>query len=109
MAKQAGEEEIDRWRRDYQRLRKKYFNKAIAQKLGVNPANLSACVKGSKNPGEKFIKKFYMVYPELVEPPDDHPTGSNANKGQQGSRHEEPTSGTAENSAADDQMDWEDP
>jgi hypothetical protein len=103
VAKQASEEEIDRWRRDYGRLRKKYLNKDIAQKLGVNAANLSACGKGSKRPGKDFIENFYMVYPELLESPEDHQADSNANKGQQGSRHEEQTSHRVE-----EPLNWDD-
>jgi hypothetical protein len=87
VAKQASREEVERWRRDYWRLREKYSNKAIAAKLGVDPGNLSALGKGttnkkgkSKNPGAEFIKQFYMSYTELTESPEDQPADSNPNK-----------------------------
>jgi hypothetical protein len=79
--------ERERLRRDYWLLREKYPNKDIAAKLGVDEGNLSALANGTinkegkpKNPGKKFIKHFYMTYPELKESPEDQPADSNPNK-----------------------------
>lgn len=115
VAKRASAEEIDRWRRDYWRLRKKYSNKEIAEKLDVNAANLSALGKGTlnkkgkpKNPGKEFIEKFYLTYPELTEPPEDQQAGSDTNKGQQGSQREEQTSHKAEGPPPGHQANWDD-
>jgi hypothetical protein len=92
MVKQESTEEVKHWRWNYWQRRKKYQNREMAEKLGVNAANLSALGKGTvnkktgkrKNPGPKFIKDFYMIYPDLKDlPPEDEPGGSDANEGQQ--------------------------
>ena len=82
MAKRAKQEEIDRWREDYLRLRQNYSNKEMAEKLGLDEGNLSAYGLGTKtangkpsNPGAEFIKRFYITYAaELQEL--DHKTSS---------------------------------
>lgn len=115
MAKRASPEEIDRWRLDYWRLREKYSNKEIAERLKVDDGNLSSMGQGTidkkgkpKNPGKKFIEKFYMQYPELTESPEDHQADSKANKEQKGYQQGGPTLGKMEEPAPDDQMNWDD-
>src|ERR1700744_1552626 len=65
MAKRAKKETIDRWRLDYWRQRRRSSNKEMAEKLDFDAGNLSAYGKGKKNPGEEFINRFYMTYPDL--------------------------------------------
>jgi hypothetical protein len=74
MPKRASPEEIQRWRNAYWLLRKKYSNAEIAKRLGVDPGNLSALARGtknkkgiSKNPGADFIKHFWSIFPEVAE------------------------------------------
>ena len=67
MAKRASLEKIEKFRRDYLRLRKLYSNMKIAKKLGIHPGNLSSCVSGKKNPGEKLITKFNLVFQDDLD------------------------------------------
>jgi hypothetical protein len=108
VGKKGEDEEVKRWRWNYGRRLEDHLNKEMAERLHVDAANLSAYAKGSKIPGKDYIKHFYMVYPELTEPPDDHRAGSNANKGQQGSQHEEQTSHRTEGPPPGNQPNWDD-
>ncbi|HVU59184.1 MAG TPA: hypothetical protein VHD83_29180 [Puia sp.] len=67
MAKQASAERIEKFRKDLERLKEKYSNEEIAQKLGVDPTNLSSNGSGSKNPGEDFLNRFYEVFGEEIK------------------------------------------
>jgi hypothetical protein len=114
MAKQATIVEIERWRRNYGRLRKIYSNKEIAKTLRINDANLSALGKGNvnkngkrKNPGADFIKRFYMSYPEIPDLPDDDTADSNANEGRQNYKKEEQPDSAEEGKVP--YMNWDDP
>lgn len=63
MGRHVGQNTIEEWRRDYQRLLKNSTNREIAAKLNVDPGNLSSIARGAKNPGAIFLEKFYMIYP----------------------------------------------
>lgn len=76
MGKRATGKDIERWRHHYWLLREKFSNKEIAERLGVDPANLSALASGIKTPGEKFIKDFYMEYPEFKDSPKENAASS---------------------------------
>ena len=68
MAKQAPQEDIDRWRRDdYWQIRKKYPHKVIAEKTKIAPSNLTRLVKGKRNPGAEYLKLFYMVFADELK------------------------------------------
>lgn len=84
MGKQASEEQIARWRRDYKALRKKVLNRDIAEKIRKDAANLSSCGNGKKKPGKELIDIFYRAYPELLESSQYQQADSNENEGQQG-------------------------
>ncbi len=90
MPKQTSTEEAERWRWNYWQRRKKLKNREMAAQLHIGEANLSALGHGNvskngkpKNPGPKFIKDFYMIYPDLKDLPGENPEGSDANEGQQ--------------------------
>ena len=61
MARTATEEEIERFRRDLARLKKKHGNDKVAERLGIDPANLSS-YSTTRNPGKKTINKLYMSF-----------------------------------------------
>ena len=67
MAKQAPAERIEKFRRDLKRLKEKYSNDEIAQKLRVGPTNLSSNGSGNKTPGEDFLNRFYEVFGEEIK------------------------------------------
>jgi hypothetical protein len=67
MAKRASPERIERFRRDLERLKEKYSNDEIAQKLGIHPGNLSSNGSGGKNPGEDFLNRFYEVFGDEIK------------------------------------------
>ena len=79
MAKQATQEEIDRWRVNYWRLRKKYLNKTMAERMGVNASNLSTNGKGRRDPGQDFIKRFDMTFADELGKSEDSKSSSNQN------------------------------
>jgi hypothetical protein len=115
MAGRAKREEVDRWRRNYWRRREHHSNKEMAEKLGIDEGNLSAYGQGTKknngkptNPGEGFIKNFYMQYPELPESQEGNETNPNANKEEPGYNHEDQPSSKAEE-AQIRYMNWDDP
>lgn len=56
------------------RLRELYSNDEIADKIPMDPGNLSSYVSGNKTPGAEFIDKFYSVFQEdLTKLGYDHP------------------------------------
>ena len=55
------DEEVAKFRRDAERLTKIHLSGKIAEKLGVDPANFSSYISGSKRPGKDFLKKFYSL------------------------------------------------
>ncbi len=69
MAKRAKKGDLIRFRQDFAKLKEKYSNDEIARKLEINPANLSNYGSGGKNPGENFLKKFYMQFGEETKQP----------------------------------------
>jgi len=72
LRKRATDIEIERWKQHYWQLRATLSNKEMAEKTGVDAGNLSAMAKGTKTPGDKFIKDFYLVYPPLNNLANDH-------------------------------------
>jgi hypothetical protein len=62
MSKKASQENLKKFREDLQLVKKIYPNVEIAQKLNIDPANLSSFSTGSKNPGESFLNTFYMNF-----------------------------------------------
>src|SRR5579859_1509394 len=64
--KSASEASIEQFKKVYKRLRETQKNKALAEKLGMGPANLSSLASGRKTPGEDFINKFREVFKEDI-------------------------------------------
>jgi hypothetical protein len=79
MPKRAKKEDLNRFRQDFAKLKEKYSNDEIARKLEINSANLSNYGSGGKNPGEIFLKKFYMQFGEETK----QPSGESPNSGDQ--------------------------
>ena len=71
MAKRAKQEKLKKFREDLQLVKKIYPNLEIAQKLNVDPANLSSYGTGSKNPGETFLNTFYMNFSDEINEQND--------------------------------------
>ena len=68
MAKRASEQRILQFREDIRNLRKRYSNGELAQRLNMDPANLSSYYSGrSKNPGADFLEKFYKTLKNEME------------------------------------------
>jgi len=68
MGQKAAEGRIKRFRSDMELLKEKYDNVKMAQLLGIDPGNLSSYYTGkSKNPGEVFLNKFYVVFGEELK------------------------------------------
>jgi hypothetical protein len=55
------DQEVAKFRLDAEQLTKTHLSGKIAEKLGVDPANFSSYVNGSKRPGKNFLKKFYNL------------------------------------------------
>ena len=72
MSKRAKQEKLEKFRADLQLLKKIYPNAEIAQKLGVDPANLSSYGTGSKKPGEAFLNTFYMNFSKEINEQNDN-------------------------------------
>lgn len=55
--------------RDFTRLRLEYDNLEMAQKIGMDPGNLSSYVSGKKLPGIKVLMHFYKAFADEIENP----------------------------------------
>jgi transcriptional regulator with XRE-family HTH domain len=62
MGKKSTPGRVRQFRRDFALLREKYALNLIAEKIGVNPGNLSNYSRGSKTPGEDFLDRFYSIF-----------------------------------------------
>ena len=72
MGRKSNKERIQRFQRDVALLRTKYAQNVIAERMGTDSGNLSNYSRGSKNPGEDFLDKFYSVFAaEIPEPAND--------------------------------------
>jgi len=67
MSAPATEKQLAQFRIDYALLRTRHRNKEMAKVLGIHETNLSACGRGTKNPGAEFLEKFYAVYGKEIE------------------------------------------
>ena len=57
---------LEQFRLDFSLLKTRYLNGEIAKKLDIGSTNLSSYYTGGKNPGEGFLKKFYLVFAEEI-------------------------------------------
>jgi hypothetical protein len=88
MGKSANPKVIEVLRRYYRKLLEDHTNDEIAAKLRIDPAYLSRIGTGAINkktgkpykPGPKFIKTFYMTYPEFNQSTEGKENESNANQ-----------------------------
>jgi hypothetical protein len=67
MAKSTKKKRLELFRLDFSLLRTRYSNGEIAEKLDVDPTNLSAYYTGGKTPGEGFLKKFFLIFAEEIK------------------------------------------
>lgn len=66
MSKASRLDDVNRFVRDGNRLRDEeiYSNKAMADKLGISEANMSAYLSGNKIPGKDLVEKFFTIFDE---------------------------------------------
>lgn len=124
MATKAQKKELARvrkqFRQDLARLKEEYENLELAQKTGIDPANLSSYGSGSKEPGMTVLKQFYSALADETDNPleklismenakttkggEKDPKGQRKTKGQKGSakyNHDTPPSGHLDRSDLD--------
>lgn len=67
MGKKSTKQRIEQFRRDIALLKKKYPQNVIAERMEIDSGNLSNYRRGSKNPGEDFLNKFYSIFATEIQ------------------------------------------